>query len=169
MLSWLESDPTGADEGNRLITGDLNSYAMEDPITTLRDAGLVDLIQRFQGEEAYSYTYMGEAGYLDHALASEALNGKVLAAHEWHANADEPVALAYGLPDYQSDDQHRLYYAADAWRASDHDPVIVDLALSGDAGGPDPEGDAGDGGDSDGGGLGYGLLLMLAGLLRRRH
>ncbi|HCE40202.1 MAG: ribonuclease [Alcanivorax sp.] len=169
LLSWLESDPTGADEGNRLITGDLNSYAMEDPITTLRDAGLVDLIQRFQGEEAYSYTYMGEAGYLDHALASEALNGKVLAAHEWHANADEPVALAYGLPDYQSDDQHRLYYAADAWRASDHDPVIVDLALSGDAGGPDPEGDAGDGGDSDGGGLGYGLLLMLAGLLRRRH
>ncbi|MBF1803227.1 ExeM/NucH family extracellular endonuclease [Alloalcanivorax profundimaris] len=170
LLSWLESDPTGADEGNRLITGDLNSYAMEDPITTLRDAGLVDLIQRFQGENAYSYTYMGEAGYLDHALASEALNGKVLAAHEWHANADEPVAFSYGLPDYQSDDQHRLYYAADAWRASDHDPVIVDLALSGDAGGePDPGDDTGDGDDSDGGGLGYGLLLMLAGLLRRRH
>ncbi|MBM7332183.1 ExeM/NucH family extracellular endonuclease [Alloalcanivorax marinus] len=172
VLSWLEDDPTGANDGNWLIIGDLNSYAQEDPITTLRDAGLVNLVRRFQGEDAYSYTYKGEAGYLDHALASERLNDKVLATREWHINADEPVALSYLLPDYESEQQHQRYYAADAWRASDHDPVLIDLALSAEAGGDRPDqGDGADnGGDSGGGGsLGYGVLLMLAGLMRRRH
>tara|TARA_A100001391_G_scaffold93375_3_gene61951 strand:+ start:34072 stop:36519 length:2448 start_codon:yes stop_codon:yes gene_type:complete len=183
LLSWLENNPTGASDGNWLVMGDLNSYAKEDPITTLRDAGLVNLVQRFQGEDAYSYTYKGEAGYLDHALASESLNGKVLATFEWHINADEPVAFSYQLPSYQSEEQHQRYYVADAWRASDHDPVVIDMALSANAGGEEGDGggdsgsDSGSGsgsgsaGDSDsnGGGLGYGLLLMLAGLLRRRH
>ena len=182
LLSWLENEPTGANDGNWLVMGDLNSYAKEDPITTLSDAGLVNLVQRFQGEDAYSYTYKGEAGYLDHALASESLNGKVLATFEWHINADEPVALSYQLSKYQSEEQHQRYYAADAWRASDHDPVVIDMALSAEADGDqsEPSPDANDGGGSDGGdskdgnsdnggGLGYGLLLMLAGLLRRRH
>ncbi|MFP1681881.1 ExeM/NucH family extracellular endonuclease [Alloalcanivorax sp. C16-1] len=175
LLSWMRDDPTGTGDGHWLVMGDLNSYAQEDPITTLRDAGLVDLIQRFQGEDAYSYTYQGEAGYLDHALASERLNGKVLAALEWHINADEPVAFSYQLPDYQSEEQHQRYYAADAWRASDHDPVVIDMALSANAGGDQPDQDNGDDGDSggdsgsNGGGLGYGLLVVLAGLLRRRH
>jgi len=130
LLSWLKGDPTGTGQAPWLIIGDLNSYPREDPITRLRDAGLVDLIRRFQGPETYTYTYRGEAGYLDHALASEGLMDRVLAAGPWPINADEPVAFDYRLPGFQSADQHRRYYAPDPWRASDHDPVFVDLRLT---------------------------------------
>ncbi len=40
LADWLATDPTGSDDADVLIIGDLNSYAKEDPITALSDAGL---------------------------------------------------------------------------------------------------------------------------------
>ena len=76
LANWLANDPTGSGDPDYLIIGDLNAYAMEDPIAALKDAGYTDLIQTFLGADAYSYVYYGQAGYLDHALANASLTPK---------------------------------------------------------------------------------------------
>lgn len=129
LASWLASDPTSSGDTDSLIIGDLNSYAMEDPIDALKSAGYQDLIATYQGvgraEGAYSYVFQGEWGYLDHGLASESLVSQVTGADFWHINADEPPALDYqdwNLPANQTTDE---------FRSSDHDPVVVGLDLGG--------------------------------------
>lgn len=128
LASWLASDPTGTAESDLLIIGDLNAYAKEDPITAITNAGFSDLIAEYEGEQAYSYVFFGQAGYLDHALANEALAAKVVDATVWPINADEPRALDYNT-EFKTPQQQAAYYAPDAYRASDHDPVIVALNL----------------------------------------
>ena len=78
LVDWLATDPTGSGDPDFLIIGDLNSYAMEDPIDAIK-AGPDDtpgtgddytnLVAQYLGPFAYSYTFDGQAGYLDHALA----------------------------------------------------------------------------------------------------
>jgi predicted extracellular nuclease len=111
-----------------LIIGDLNSHAKEDPISALEDAGFTNLINKFNGEEAYSYSFRGLLGYLDHAL----VNGKALAraidVAEWHINADEPIALDYNVENKKPVNVTQ-YYSDDAYRMSDHDPVVLSFDL----------------------------------------
>jgi uncharacterized repeat protein (TIGR01451 family) len=107
-----------------MIFGDLNSYAMEDPIAAARDAGYTDLLQSFVGTGAYSYIFDGQSGYLDHALANGSLASQVTGATDWHINADEPSVIDYNV-EYKSQD----LYAPDPYRASDHDPLVVGLDL----------------------------------------
>ena len=90
LTDWLATDPTGSGDPDFLIIGDLNAYAMEDPITALEAAGYTDLVESHVGAHAYSYVYCGQAGYLDHALANESLTAQVKGATIWHINADEP-------------------------------------------------------------------------------
>src|SRR5690606_6229971 len=125
---WLAGDPTTSGSPYRLIIGDLNAYAQEDPLRALRAQGFVDLIARHLGPTAYTFVFDGRAGYLDHALASPALAPHVAAVRIWHINADEPPALDYRLTN-KSRSQQRSLYRPDAYRSSDHDPVMVDLAL----------------------------------------
>lgn len=131
LTSWLASEPTGVEENDLLIIGDLNAYAKEDPVTAVINAGFTDLIAQYEGEQAYSFVFFGQAGYLDHALANDALAGKVVDATVWPINADEPRALDYNL-EFKTRQQQADYYAADPYRASDHDPVIVVLDLASD-------------------------------------
>ncbi|KWK68170.1 ExeM/NucH family extracellular endonuclease [Burkholderia stagnalis] len=130
LADWLAGTPTGASSQGVLLIGDFNSYTHEDPIRLLESRGYRNLVSRWVGNKAYSYVYNGEAGYLDHALATLPLAAHVKAVHEWHINADEPVALQYTLA-YKTTEQQRTYYAPDAYRSSDHDPVLVDIALPG--------------------------------------
>jgi predicted extracellular nuclease len=123
LVNWLGSDPTASGDPDFLIIGDLNAYAMEDPITAIKNAGYSNLVETFIGVDAYSYVFEGQAGYLDHALANPSLTLQVTGVVEWHINADEPSALDYN--DFNQPD----LYNADPFRASDHDPVIVGLAL----------------------------------------
>ncbi|GBH26924.1 endonuclease [Burkholderia vietnamiensis] len=132
LADWLAGAPTGVTGQGTLLIGDFNSYTHEDPIRTLESRGYRNLVSRGIGANAYSYVYNGEAGYLDHALASLPLAAHVKAVHEWHINADEPLALQYTLA-YKSADQQKTYYAPDAYRSSDHDPVLIDIALPGRA------------------------------------
>jgi predicted extracellular nuclease len=123
MLDWLQSDPTGSGDPDALITGDLNSYAMEDPIMVLKDAGYVDL-----AAGGYSYVFDGQWGYLDYALASPSLVDQVSGAGEYHINADEVPVLDYNT-DFKTPAQVDYLYAPDEFRTSDHDPVLVGLDL----------------------------------------
>jgi hypothetical protein len=134
LVDWLATDPTGSGDPDFLIIGDLNSYAQEDPIDAIKagpddTAGTADdytnLIARFLGTYAYSYVFDGQAGYLDHALATPGLNGRVTGAAEWHINADEPDLLDYDTS-FKPPAQDAIY-EPNAYRSSDHDPVIVGL------------------------------------------
>ncbi|HEX4897828.1 MAG TPA: ExeM/NucH family extracellular endonuclease, partial [Candidatus Limnocylindrales bacterium] len=137
LVDWLATDPTGSGDPDFLIAGDLNSYAMEDPIDAIKAgsddvAGTADdytnLIAQFQGTYAYSYTFDGMAGYLDHALANGPLAGQVTGAADWHINSDEPDILDYDTS-FKSATQD-TFYESNGSRSSDHDPVRVGLDLN---------------------------------------
>ncbi len=137
VADWVASDPTGSGDPDALVIGDMNSYAQEEPIDAFKAAGFVDAVQQFVGDGAYSYVFDGQSGYLDHALATPGLD--VTGVTEWHINADEPTVLDYNL-EFKSAGQQQSFYAPDAYRASDHDPVLVGIDLESaptvDAGGP---------------------------------
>jgi predicted extracellular nuclease len=133
LMNWLATDATLSLQEDVLVMGDLNAYAMEDPIRAFTSNGYTNLINQFAGEQAYSYLFGGEVGYLDHALASSSLLTKVVDTTEWHINADEPCVLDYNTelcgsgfshPDKTADQLVSLY-DNNAYRMSDHDPVIV--------------------------------------------
>jgi predicted extracellular nuclease/endonuclease I len=109
-----------------LVMGDLNAYAKEEPILAIESAGYSNLVNQFDGDGAYSYSFGGEIGYLDHALSSASLTEFVVDATVWHINADEPRVFDYNV-EFKSDTQLSSYYAPDAYRSSDHDPVVVVL------------------------------------------
>lgn len=129
LLNWLATDPTGSGDPDYLIVGDLNSYAKEDPIVALESAGYTNLIAQFGGAQAYSYVFDGQFGYLDYALASPSLTPQISGTTEWHINADEPDLIDYDTT-FKSPLQDG-YFAPDAFRSADHDPVIVGLSLDG--------------------------------------
>lgn len=124
LSAWLATTPTGIEDGDVLIIGDLNAYAEEDPILALEANGFIDLIQRFNGNNGYSFTFDGLAGSLDHALANNTLTEQVSGVVEWHINTDEPPVL-----DYNEEFNPQGYFSEDPFRSSDHDPVIVGLNL----------------------------------------
>ena len=62
------------------------------------------------------------------AEAIQYRRGRSSDASIWHINADEPSVLDYNT-EYKSAGQGFGLYAADEYRSSDHDPVIVDLNL----------------------------------------
>ncbi|MFS2007362.1 ExeM/NucH family extracellular endonuclease [Duganella sp. CT11-25] len=116
-----------AGDAKVLLIGDFNSYGYEDPIAAITATGYVNQLERFvrgSGAMPYSFVFNGEAGYLDHALASAALSPQVMDAAEWHNNADEPPVL-----DYNTDGKVQDKYTAAPYRASDHDPVVISLNL----------------------------------------
>ena len=131
LLSWLATDPTNSDDEDFMIIGDLNAYDKEDPIDVLVADGYTDLAYQFQGEYAYSYVFDGQLGYLDYALTNAALLSEVTGATEWHINADEADLIDYDTS-FKGPNQDAIY-APDAYRASDHDPVVVGMELTTEA------------------------------------
>ena len=86
-----------------------------------------DLLLQFEGERAYSYLFDGQLGYLDYALANQTLRAQVTGSTVWHINADEPDLIDYDT-EFKQDAQDAIY-APDQYRSSDHEAVIVGLAL----------------------------------------
>jgi uncharacterized repeat protein (TIGR01451 family) len=128
LANWLASDPTSSGDPDFMIIGDLNSYAMEDPITALKDAGYTDLLNAYEGSSAYSYVFDGQWGYLDYALSTSTMLQQITGVTAWHINSDEPLSLDYNT-DFKSANQIIEWYDPAPYRASDHDPVIVGLNL----------------------------------------
>ncbi len=132
LADWVNTDPTGSGDSDFLILGDLNSYAMEDPIRALTDSGLINLGSEFEGAGAYSFMFRGQAGALDYAIATPSLADQVMDATHWHINADELVAFDYNqenLPGGGAVMKPANFYQPDAFRASDHDAVVVSMNL----------------------------------------
>lgn len=113
MSAWVNSLVATSQTGNTLILGDMNAYRREDPIDVIRGAGFIELMDKDQGS-AYSFVFFGQAGTLDYAFASAALEQKVQQAFIWNVNAALPANMELPQP----------------WlRFSDHDPVVVDIRL----------------------------------------
>lgn len=167
LINWMATNPTRVDTPNYLLVGDMNSYAKEDPILALEKASFRSLLNDEkigQGKQAYSYVFgvnsnkdgYGGAGNIDHAIADQHLYPWVKRSFTWAINADEPTVLDYNQ-EYKTAAQITDFYSADAYRSSDHDPVIVDLDFN-------PKiNDAGNG-DSGGGSTGLWTIFGLLGL-----
>lgn len=105
----------------KVIMGDLNAYAQEDPLDYLYQQGWQSVVPSGQ---AYSYLFRGLAGQLDHLLVDAKAQPLVAQAGIWHINAAEPRALGYSQR-FKSSRQQRDWFAPDAFRSSDHDPLYV--------------------------------------------
>lgn len=122
LMDWLETDPTGSGTDLVAIVGDLNAYAMEDPVRLLREAGWQDAFHGRTG--VYTYVWSGQAGRLDHVLLSPGLAGRQRGAGIWHSNADEPANVGYRAGNGPE-------LLGTPWRSSDHDPILVGFDLRG--------------------------------------
>lgn len=122
LLAWISGDPTKSGSDLVAIVGDFNAYAKEDPIQVFLEQGWQDALSAANVADAYSFVFDGQAGRLDHALLSPALAARLAGAAEWHSNADEP-----GINGYRGATSGDP--ATNAWRSSDHDPLIAGFDL----------------------------------------
>jgi len=102
VASLLARDPAAA----VVVLGDCNEFPFAPPIATLAAAPLVNLADRLAPADRYSYVFQGNSQVLDHILVSPAIASEAQ-IDAVHVNADFP----------------------DAWRASDHDPLVATLRL----------------------------------------
>ena len=119
VLQMLNNSKNYWGDADFLVMGDLNAYAKEDPVRVFTDAGFYDLHRVFHGDSSYSYTYYGQAGYLDHALASPSMYEQVTGMTAYHINSDENDRYTYD----------GSWNDSTMFRCSDHDPIIVGLSL----------------------------------------
>ncbi|NOT43687.1 MAG: ExeM/NucH family extracellular endonuclease [Acidobacteria bacterium] len=140
LAAWLAGDPTHTGDTDALVMGDLNAYGREDPVVALEDAGFTNLAPLFPVPGSFSYVFDGQWGSLDHALAAASLLPQVTAVHHWLINADEPSVLDYNT-NFKSAGQQVTLFAADRFRASDHNPLLIDLALTAERCDADADGD----------------------------
>lgn len=98
-----------------ILLGDYNCYSQEQPIQTIIRAGY-DHVLPFGDEEAYSYSFKGEVGYLDHCFFSLSMLRHLVWAIPWHVNAD----WYYSHGAYKRKDKTLHRY-------SDHDPIVVQI------------------------------------------
>ena len=86
---------------------------------------MISLINHFHGDDAYSYSFSGQLGSLDHALVNRQLLPAVVAVDDWHINAAETPLL-----EYSTENTGDLAKSDNAYSSSDHDPVIVDFRFN---------------------------------------
>jgi Ca2+-binding RTX toxin-like protein len=120
LAAFARTLGTRSGDPDVLLMGDFNAYTREDPIERLRTAGFTDLGERLDPGR-YSYVFDDASGSLDHALASGSLTAKVTDLTHWNINAVESFAYQYtGDP---------ALYAANPYRSSDHDPLVLGIDL----------------------------------------
>ena len=100
----LAKDP----EANIVLTGDFNDFEFSNPMKALKGSELTNMIELVPAEERYSYSYQGNAQVLDHILVNNNLASKT-EVDIIHINSG--FMEAHG-------------------RASDHDPVMVQIDLT---------------------------------------
>jgi predicted extracellular nuclease len=134
LSQFLATNPTGINSDEVMILGDLNAYSQEDPMQAFYTQGFTNLKYTDKATEPqpYSYSFSGFLGSLDHALASDSLLEHVVSVDAWHINSVED-----SLMDYQTEENGQRYdsidnyAAADAYRSSDHDPIVIALDMPG--------------------------------------
>ncbi|SDX74772.1 hypothetical protein SAMN05661080_01034 [Modestobacter sp. DSM 44400] len=154
LAAFTETLRAQSGDPDVVLMGDFNAYSQEDPIEELRTAGYTDLGEEFDAGR-YSYVFDALSGSLDHALATAELTAKITDVAHWNINSVESFAYQYtGDP---------ALYAADPYRSSDHDPLVIGIDLAERCHGlvPTIRGTAGD--DVLRGGNGVDVIMGLGG------
>ncbi|MFC3883906.1 lamin tail domain-containing protein [Bacillus songklensis] len=99
----VENNPNA----NVVVLGDLNDFQFSKPLKTLKGNVLTSMIEELPLEQQYTYNYEGNAQVLDHILVSNNLTSRT----------------KVDIVNINSD------FTEEHGRASDHDPVIVQLDL----------------------------------------
>ncbi len=118
LVGFAEQFAADKNIGPVFLTGDFNSYAMEDPVQLIEAAGYRSLEA---DDGAKTYNYGGLAGSLDHVFANAGAFDMVTGADVWAINANESVYYEYSRYAANATD----LYAANPFRSSDHNPEIV--------------------------------------------
>ena len=133
LLDWISTKPTGNSDADWIILGDINAYAKEDPIKVFEAAGYRNALPSFTAEPASSYAFYNPvdmSGALDHMMISAPLVKQAIKADDWNINSAEGAFRDYNRDTNSNGSATvRDFYAADPYRTSDHDPVILDLDL----------------------------------------
>lgn len=117
VLAFVNDLKASSGSDNVLLLGDFNSYSKEDPIDVFTAAGMVDLIPaKTRGQ--YTYSFDGEVGDLDHAIATPELAKSVAGAGVWDINASEWSDRGYAFGAAE---------AGTPFRASDHNPIKIGI------------------------------------------
>jgi len=116
FVAGISADPTKSSDV--LLLGDFNAYAQEDPIQVFTAAGYVDLLPSLTDDQ-YTYTFDGELGSLDHAIATPSLAASVTGTGVWGINSAEWSDRGYAFGATE---------AGTPFRSSDHDPVLVGIS-----------------------------------------
>ena len=117
LLAMLPNAVQRFGDEDILLLGDYNCYTQEQPIQTIVRAGYADMLP-LGNDNDYSYSFKGEAGYLDRCFASPSMATQIVRVRPWHINAD----WYYSHGAYKMKDKSLHRYA-------DHDPIIVDINL----------------------------------------
>ena len=117
LLAMLPQAMTHFGDSDLLLLGDFNCYTQELPIVRVIRSGYADLLPHGTPSD-YSYSFRGEAGYLDRCFANPSMSAQIIRVRPWHVNAD----WYYSHGAYKQKDRSEHRY-------SDHDPIIVDIQL----------------------------------------
>ena len=102
--------------------GDFNAYTMEDPLQVFYDGGFVNTVREHEAD-AWSYSFGGMVGSLDHVLANAAAAERVTGATGWSINGPESVMTQYSR--YRNNEVNLVEEGV--YGSSDHNPIIVGL------------------------------------------
>jgi predicted extracellular nuclease len=92
LRNFISNLQISSADNDVLVIGDLNAYGKEDPIANLTGNGLSDLTEAFSGANDYSYVFDGEAGYLDHALATSSTAPLITGTAHWTSMPMSPAS-----------------------------------------------------------------------------
>ena len=118
LVTFVGDLQDSSESDDVLLLGDFNAYSQEDPMNVFTQAGYVDLV-RAKTTGQYTYTFDGELGSLDHAVATPSLAASVTGAGVWGINAAEWGDRGYAYPAAE---------AGTPFRSSDHDPIKVGIS-----------------------------------------
>ncbi len=91
--------------------------------------GYVNIIRKLH-PNSYSYSYNNHIGTLDYILISPQLVPSVADANDWNINAGESTLFEYANKYNCTDDGKCSHRYNDIYRASDHDPAVMDLKVT---------------------------------------
>jgi uncharacterized protein len=117
LVDWVATDPTGVEDTDVFLVGDLNAYRAEAPIRILADAGYVDLIDTYDDGD-FTFKFSGRVGSLDYLFASPSAAGKVDDAAVWQTNSRASYVDLYFVDPIDLDGPKG---------SSDHDPLVASL------------------------------------------
>ena len=99
---------------------------MEDPLQVLYQGRLRELRGPWRVTRSTPTPFDGHSGSLDHVLGNAGAAERLTGADIWNVNSVESIAMEYS----RFRNHATEFHTDDAYRSSDHDPVVVGLAES---------------------------------------